>query len=199
VSSLPARRTIAPRLLPSRIRHHRLTHRPATGPSKCQVLLMSPHPLVSSCPSTYATATRPSLYHPTYLLHRMLTRFNLPPCLMSTPPPAYRSRLMLRMASTRCFHMTTPLHLNQFIGLFESAFSFLFLFLSVSFILCFYISIGPIALALARYIAYCRASPLWIGDTMPLCLPLISFHELHSVHTVFLFGCFVNPVPYIHT
>jgi len=82
---------------------------------------------------------------------------------------------------------------------FSSFFSFLFLFLfffPISFILCSYTFIGPIALALAHYIVY---FPLWICDSMPLCFPLVSSHELHLVHTVFLFGCFVNHVPYIHT
>src|ERR1700677_5407596 len=74
-------------------------------------------------------------------------------------------------------------------------FSFFFFF-PISFILCSYTLIGLIALTLAHYIVYC---PLWIGDSMPLCFPLVSSHELHSVHTVFLFGCFVNHVPYIHT
>ena len=66
-------------------------------------------PLVSLCPSVYATATRPSLYHPTYLLHCMLTQFNLLLCLMLTPPLAYCSHLMLCMVSMWRFCMTTPL------------------------------------------------------------------------------------------
>ena len=41
-----------------------------------------------------------------------------------------------------------------------------------------------------------RLSNIWIGDTMPLCFPS---HELYSVHTMFLFGCSVNRVLYIHT
>jgi hypothetical protein len=46
-------------------------------------------------------------------------------------------------------------------------------------------------------IVYCLTSPLQIGDTYALCFP--SAHELHSVHTMFLFGCFINFVPYTHT
>ena len=75
-------------------------------------------------------------------------------------------------------------------------FFFFFFFFPISFILCSYTFIGLIALVLAHYIVYC---PLWIGNSMSLYFPLVSSHELHLVHTVFLFGCFVNHVPYIHT
>jgi len=74
-----------------------------------------------------------------------------------------------------------------------------FFFFPISFILCSYTFIGLIALALACCIVYCPTSPLLIGDSMPLCFPLVFSHELHSVDTVFLFSCFVNHVPYIHT
>jgi hypothetical protein len=49
---------------------------------------------------------------------------------------------------------------------------------------------------LVLYFIDSRLSNIWIGDTKPLCFPS---HELYSVHTMFLFGCSVNRVPYIHT
>ena len=37
-------------------------------------------------------------------------------------------------------------------------------------------------------------SPVWIGDTMPLCFS----HELHSLHTIFLFGCCQSCAIHLH-
>src|ERR1700683_729397 len=181
----------APQLLPSRILHHQLICHLATGQFKCPVLLMSLHPLVSLCPSIYVTKLH--LCHLTYLLHHMLAQFNLQPCSMLTPPPAYCFRLMLCMMFTWYLHRTIPLHPNQCTHNVDclTTHVFLFFFFPISFILCSYTFIGPIALALACYIVYC---PLWIGDSVPLCFPLVSSHELHLVHTVFLFGCFVDAI-----
>src|ERR1700683_1435269 len=45
-------------------------------------------------------------------LHHMLTWFNLRPCSILTPPPAYNFCLMLCMVFTWYLHMTIPLHPN---------------------------------------------------------------------------------------
>jgi hypothetical protein len=54
----------------------------------------------------------------------------------------------------------------------------------------FYLSLPYFFFTSFSLVVYCLTSPLRIGDTYALCFP--SAHELHSVHTMFLFGCFIN-------
>jgi hypothetical protein len=126
----------------------------------------------------------------TSLLCHIHTRPSLRLCSMLIPPPGCHSRLMPRMASTRPSHTAARPGLMPCIpiGLFDPH---VFPFLPV-----FFISFLHPFPFLVLYFIGSRLSNIWIGDTMPLCFPS---HELYSVHTMFLFGCSVNCVPYIHT
>jgi hypothetical protein len=187
VFPLRAHRVTVPPPLPSRTPPRRLTHHPGIELSKCQASSTSRRRLVNLCP--WALTKRRHLLHPISPLRRMLTRRSLLPWSTLTPPPAYRFRLIHRMESMWHSCSTTCLRPMQCThnGLFDNSFFFSFFF---HFLLCFIFCLHwrlPVILPTAPTVRYgIRA--------MPPCFP----HELHSVHTMFLFGCFVRSCA-IHT
>jgi len=184
VSSLPSLRTIAHQRLRSRTRPRRQIHHPVTERFKCRHSSILRRLQVNF--SRLVFPTRRILKPWTSLLRHILTRPSLRLCLMLIPHPGCRSRLMSRMASTRPSYTTTRPGLMPCIpiGLFDSH---VFPFLSVFFLFPFF----PF---LVLYFIGSRLSNVWIGDTMPLCLPS---HELYSVHTMFLWllcqSCAIHP------
>jgi len=185
VSPLPSHQTIAHQRLRCHTHPHRPIHHPVTERFKCRPSSTLRHLQVDS--SRLEFPTRCILKPWTSLLRHILTRPSLRLCSMLIPPPGCRSRLMSCMASARHSYTTTQPGLMPCIpiGLLDShVFPFL----------CFF-SLLPFSF-LVLYFIGSRLSNIWIGDTMPLCLPS---HELYSVHTMFLFGCSVNCVPYIRT
>ena len=99
----------------------------------------------------------------------------------------HHSQLTFCMASMWPSHMITWVWTN---AMYTNWADWLYVYLFLSYILF---------LLLFHWLSvvYCLTSPLQIGDTYALCFP--SAHELHLVHTMFLFGCFINFLSYTHS
>jgi hypothetical protein len=106
---------------------------------------------------------------------------------MLIPHWAYRSRLTFCMVSMQPLHTTTRAWSN---AMYTNWADWLYVYLILSYIFFLF-------LFQWLSIVYCLTSPLQISDTYALCFP--STHKLHSVHTMFLFGCFIIFVPYTHS